>query len=105
MEAVKKQTAEAKLVAAPVPAKQAKTSSLNSIQKKALETKVQHLDEQISRFNHELAAVATRLESASMYEEKNKAELKDLLKLQSTTQKNLEVAEAEWLNLNEQLEG
>ncbi|PRC91322.1 ATPase components of ABC transporter with duplicated ATPase domain [Solimicrobium silvestre] len=85
--------------------KPVKISSLNPTQKKALEAKVKRLDEEIEKFNRELTAFASKLEGGDMYEEKRKEELKALLALQATTQKNLELAESEWLSLNEQLEG
>jgi ATP-binding cassette subfamily F protein 3 len=106
VEAVKKQAAEAKLTAsapAPVPAK-VKSPALNATQKKVLETKIQKLDEEISKLNRELTSIAGRLEDAGIYEEKRKAELKELLATQSAGQKNLETAEIAWLELNEQLE-
>ncbi len=106
IEAVKKQAAEAKLTTSaptPVPAK-VKASTLNPTQKKALETKIQRLDDEISKLNRELTSIAGKLEDAGIYDDKRKAELKDLLTTQSVGQKNLETAELAWLELNEQLE-
>jgi len=107
VEAVKKQAAEAKLtVAAPAtPVARTKVATLNPTQKKALETKIKRLDEEIGKLNRELTSIAGKLEDAGIYEDRRKNELKELLKAQSESQKNLESFEVEWLELNEQLEG
>jgi ATP-binding cassette subfamily F protein 3 len=85
--------------------KKPKTSSLNSTQKKALEAKIKRLDEEINQFNLELTQLASKLAGSDIYDENRKEELKELLRLQTSAQQNLEAAEGVWLNLSEQLEG
>ena len=84
--------------------KPAKPTTLNPTQKKALETKIQRLDGEIEQFNAELAEIASKLADSDIYDDKRKHELKTLLASQTKLQGRLEVAEAEWLSLNEQLE-
>ncbi len=105
------QVAAAKLTAieeknqTKIGTKAVKVSTLNATQKKALETKIKRLDEEINQFNLELTQLASKLASSDMYDEKRKDELKELLRLQTSAQKNLETAEGVWLSLSEQLEG
>jgi len=105
------QVAAAKLTAieeknqTKIDTKAVKVSTLNATQKKALETKIKRLDEEINQFNLELTQLASKLASSDMYDEKRKDELKELLRLQTSAQKNLETAEGVWLSLSEQLEG
>ena len=84
--------------------KPAKPTTLNPTQKKALETKIQRLEGEIEQFNAELAEIASKLADSDIYDDKRKHELKTLLASQTKLQGRLEVAEAEWLSLNEQLE-
>ncbi|TDK68644.1 ATP-binding cassette domain-containing protein [Sapientia aquatica] len=84
--------------------KPAKPTTLNPTQKKALETKIQRLDGEIEQFNAELAEIASKLADSDIYDDKRKHQLKTLLASQTKLQGRLEVAEAEWLSLNEQLE-
>ena len=106
VEAAKKENAKENVASRqPAPEeKTPKTSTKNSTQKKALETKIQRLDEAINQYNHELSQLADKLASSDIYDDRRKEELKELLKLQTSTQKKLETAEGEWLVLNEQLE-
>jgi len=107
VDAVKKLASEAKLVsdnAKPV-VKTVKNTTVNPAQKKALASKISVLDDEISKLNRELAAIALKLEDAGIYDDKRKNELKELLKSQAAGQKKLEASEGEWLSLNEQLEG
>ncbi|MET3107462.1 ATP-binding cassette subfamily F protein 3 [Oxalobacteraceae bacterium GrIS 2.11] len=107
VEAAKKQAAQLQAPANPATEtviKATKTSSLNPTQKKALEAKIARLDETIVQCNRDLTKLASKLADSGIYEEKRKAELKELLALQSSAQQNLEAAESEWLMLSEQLE-
>lgn len=106
VEAAKKENAKENAASKQVAsdAKAPKTSTKNSTQKKALETKIQRLDEAINQYNQELSQLAGKLASSDIYDEHRKEELKELLKLQTRAQQNLESAESEWLVLNEQLE-
>jgi len=106
VDAAKKLAAAEKQLTPPVTTekKPEKPAQRNPTQKKALETKIKRLDDDINQFNKELAQLAGKLEDAAIYEEKRNAELSELLRLQKLAQKNLEQAESEWLNLSEQLE-
>ena len=106
VEAAKKAAVDARQQVAAVALKPTKApSTLNASQQKALQLKIDHLDQEIARYNRELSQMAAKLESAELYEEKRKPELKELLKMQSATQHSLEQAELSWLELNEQMEG
>ncbi len=106
LDAAKKQAAAEKQASATVaPEKNPeKMTQLNPAQKKALETKIKRLDDDINQFNKELTQLASKLEEATIYQEQRKAELGELLRLQTRTQNNLEQAESEWLTLSEQLQ-
>ncbi len=104
-EAVKNQLAAQvtdKKIVIETPA--AKPASLNPTQKKALETKISRLDGEIEQFNQELAAITAKLAHSDIYDEKRKHDLKTLLNSQTRIQKNLELLEGEWLQLNEHLD-
>jgi ATP-binding cassette subfamily F protein 3 len=73
--------------------------------KKPIENKIKHLEVQIAKRNEQKADVDAKLGEASVYEAANKAKLKTLLADQSFYKKDLATLEAEWLELQEQLEG
>ncbi|MFL6660432.1 MAG: ATP-binding cassette domain-containing protein [Massilia sp.] len=73
--------------------------------KKPIENKIKRLEEQIAKRNEQKAEVDAKLGEASIYEAANKAKLKTLLADQSFYKKDLGTLEAEWLELQEQLEG
>lgn len=102
---IAEQAGAAGIAATSAPIAPKSASTLNSTQKKALQTKIQRLDVSIIQINIDLAQLADKLASRDIYDEKRKTELTELLRLQSAAQRNLDVAESEWLTLSEQLEG
>ncbi|MDP3669735.1 MAG: ATP-binding cassette domain-containing protein [Telluria sp.] len=73
--------------------------------KKPIENKIRRLEEQIAKRNAQKTEVDARLGEPGIYEAANKAKLKTLLADQSFFTKDLAQLEAEWLELQEQLEG
>ncbi|UOD30258.1 ATP-binding cassette domain-containing protein [Massilia violaceinigra] len=73
--------------------------------RKPIEGKIKRLEEQIAKRNEQKADVDGKLGEASIYEAANKAKLKTLLADQSFYKKDLAQLEAEWMELQEQLEG
>ncbi|HZV64168.1 MAG TPA: ATP-binding cassette domain-containing protein [Telluria sp.] len=73
--------------------------------KKPIENKIKRLEEQIAKRNGQKAEVDAKLGEPGIYEAANKAKLKTLLADQSFFTKDLAQLEAEWLELQEQLEG
>jgi ATP-binding cassette subfamily F protein 3 len=73
--------------------------------KKPIENKIKRLEEQIAKRNGQKAEVDAKLGEPGIYEAANKAKLKTLLADQSFFAKDLAQLEAEWLELQEQLEG
>jgi ATP-binding cassette subfamily F protein 3 len=72
--------------------------------RKPLEQKIKRLDDQIAKRSAQKADVDAQLGESSIYEAANKAKLKQLLADQSFFTKDLGQLEAEWLELQEQLE-
>jgi ATP-binding cassette subfamily F protein 3 len=72
--------------------------------RKPLEQKIKRLDEQIAKRGAQKAEVDGKLGDASIYDAANKAKLKQLLADQAFFTKDLGQLEAEWLDLQEQLE-
>ncbi|CAN7631612.1 ATP-binding cassette domain-containing protein [Duganella sp. LjRoot269] len=72
--------------------------------RKPLEQKIKRLDDQIAKRSAQKADVDAQLGESSIYEAANKAKLKQLLADQSFFAKDLGQLEAEWLELQEQLE-
>ena len=72
--------------------------------RKPLEQKIKRLDDQIAKRSAQKAEVDAKLGESSIYEAANKAKLKQLLADQSFFTKDLGQLEAEWLELQEQLE-
>jgi ATP-binding cassette subfamily F protein 3 len=73
--------------------------------KKPIEGKIKRLEEQIAKRNGQKAEVDAKLGEAGAYDAANKAKLKLLLADQAFFTKDLAQLEAEWLELQEQLEG
>ena len=73
--------------------------------KKPIEGKIKRLEEQIAKRNAQKADVDAKLGEAGAYDAANKAKLKLLLADQAFFSKDLAQLEAEWLELQEQLEG
>jgi ATP-binding cassette subfamily F protein 3 len=72
--------------------------------RKPLEQKIKRLDDQIAKRSGQKADVDAQLGEPTIYEAANKAKLKQLLADQSFFTKDLAQLEAEWLELQEQLE-
>ncbi|WP_229259464.1 ATP-binding cassette domain-containing protein [Duganella aceris] len=72
--------------------------------RKPLEQKIKRLDDQIAKRAAQKAEVDEKLGDSSIYDAANKAKLKQLLADQSFFTKDLGQLEAEWLELQEQLE-
>jgi len=72
--------------------------------KKPIEAKLKRLEEQIAKRNEQKADVDGKLGEPSIYDAPNKAKLKQLLADQSFYKKDLADLEAQWLELQEQLE-
>jgi ATP-binding cassette subfamily F protein 3 len=72
--------------------------------RKPLEQKIKRLDDQIAKRSAQKADVDAQLGESSIYDAANKAKLKQLLADQSFFTKDLGQLEAEWLELQEQLE-
>ncbi|MDB5906279.1 MAG: transporter [Massilia sp.] len=73
--------------------------------KKPLEGKIKRLEEQIAKRNGQKSEVDARLNEPGAYDAANKAKLKLLLADQAFFTKDLAQLEAEWMELQEQLEG
>ncbi len=73
--------------------------------KKPIENKIKRLEEQIAKRQEQKAEVDARLGEPGAYEPANKVKLKAMLADQSFYGKDLAQLEAEWLELQEQLEG
>jgi len=72
--------------------------------RKPLEQKIKRLDDQIAKRSAQKAEVDGKLGDSSIYDAANKAKLKQLLADQSFFTKDLAQLEAEWLELQEQME-
>jgi len=72
--------------------------------RKPIEQKIKRLDDQIAKRSAQKAEVDGRLADATIYEAANKAKLKQALADQSFFTKDLGELEAQWLQLQEELE-
>jgi ATP-binding cassette subfamily F protein 3 len=73
--------------------------------RKPIENRIKRLEEQMTKLNAKKAGIDARLLEPSIYEAGNKEELKNLVADQAFCSRDLEQLEAEWLELQEQLEG
>ena len=76
----------------------------NPTQRKAIETKINKLSEQINTLTAKLEQFAQQLADSTIYEEKRQADLKSVLSEQAAMQNQLEALEGEWLILSEELD-
>jgi ATP-binding cassette subfamily F protein 3 len=76
----------------------------NATLRKPIENKLKRLEEQIAKRNEQKTEVDGKLGEPGVYEAANKVKLKALLADQSFYAKDLATLEAEWLQLQEQLE-
>ena len=72
--------------------------------KKPIEGRIKRLEEQIAKRNGQKSEVDAKLGESGIYDAANKAKLKQLLADQTFFSKDLAQLEAEWLELQEQLE-
>jgi ATP-binding cassette subfamily F protein 3 len=105
----------ASAIAPPTPAPAVNTKEQKRVEaeqrqkvaalKKPIENKIKRLEEQIAKRNAQKAEVDAKLLEPGAYDAANKAKLKLLLADQAFFGKDLAQLEAEWLELQEQLEG
>ncbi len=99
------------VAAAPAPAapvrdkrKEAEERQKTAALRKPIENKIKRQEEQIAKRNAQKAETDAKLGEPSIYDAANKAKLKQLLADQSFFTKDLAQLEAEWLELQDQLE-
>ncbi|MGF6273090.1 ATP-binding cassette subfamily F protein 3 [Massilia sp. UYP11] len=73
-------------------------------QRKPLENRVKRIDEQMTKLSAKKAAIDAELLDPAIYEAANKDRLKTLVADQAFAARDLEALEAEWLEIQEQLE-
>ena len=69
-----------------------------------LRKKIKQAENRLSKLEQQLTEIETKLADASLYEEDAKDRLKKLLSQQADAKQALDETEAQWLELNEQLE-
>jgi ATP-binding cassette subfamily F protein 3 len=84
--------------------KEAVERQRQSAARKPLETRLKRLEEQMAKASAKKAAVDARLAGAEIYGEDRKDELKTLILDQAYAARELERLEAEWLELQQQVE-
>ena len=99
------------VAAAPAPAapvrdkrKEAEERQKTAALRKPIENKIKRQEEQIAKRNAQKAETDAKLGEPSIYDAANKAKLKQLLADQTFFTKDLAQLEAEWLELQDQLE-
>ncbi|MNT76455.1 putative ABC transporter ATP-binding protein [compost metagenome] len=99
------------VVAAAAPAapvrdkrKEAEERQKTAALRKPIENKIKRQEEQIAKRNAQKAETDAKLGEPTIYDAANKAKLKQLLADQSFFTKDLAQLEAEWLELQDQLE-
>ena len=69
-----------------------------------LRNKVKKLEQQIEKLNVEKAKNHEKLSDSTMYEDQNKQHLKEILEAQSDIDKQLQIAEEQWMEAQEELD-
>ena len=99
------------VAAAPAPAapvrdkrKEAEERQKTAALRKPIENKIKRQEEQIAKRNAQKAETEAKLGEPTIYDAANKAKLKQLLADQTFFTKDLAQLEAEWLDLQDQLE-
>lgn len=69
-----------------------------------LHNKIRKLEQQLDQLNKEKSTLETQLTDNTIYEERNKQQLKQLLEKQTEVTKKLSSIEQQWLEANEELE-
>lgn len=83
---------------------QRQQSAAQRAQLKPLTNKLKNLESQMEKFQKRLSEIETLLGDSSIYEDKNKAKLQELLAEQGKLQTQLEDTEENWLMVSEELE-
>jgi len=83
---------------------QRQQSAAQRQQLKPLTNKLKNLESQMEKYQTKLADIETQLGDSSIYDDKNKANLQQLLLDQAKVQQQLDETEENWLSLSEELE-
>ena len=83
---------------------QRQQSAAQRAQLKPLTNKLKSLENQMEKFQNRLGEIENLLGDSSIYEDKNKAKLQELLAEQGKLQTQLEESEENWLMVSEELE-
>jgi ATP-binding cassette, subfamily F, member 3 len=83
---------------------QRQQSAAQRQQLKPLTNKLKNLESQMEKYQTKLADIETQLGDSSIYDDKNKANLQQLLLDQAKVQQQLDEAEESWLLISEELE-
>jgi ATP-binding cassette subfamily F protein 3 len=83
---------------------QRQQSAAQRQQLKPLTNKLKNLESQMEKYQTKLADIETQLGDSSIYDDKNKANLQQLLLDQAKVQQQLDEAEENWLLISEELE-
>jgi ATP-binding cassette subfamily F protein 3 len=76
----------------------------SAARRKPLETQLRRLENEIEELMRQKAHLENRMASPDMYDEAQKAQLRDHLLEQASISKQLDLAEEQWLDLSTQLE-
>ena len=83
---------------------QRQQSAAQRAQLKPLTNKLKNLESQLEKLHKRLGEIETQLGDSSIYDDKNKAKLQELLAEQGKLQTQLEETEENWLMVSEELE-
>ena len=83
---------------------QRQQSAAQRQQLKPLTNKLKNLESQMEKYQTKLADIETQLGDSSIYDDKNKANLQQLLLDQAKVQQQLDEAEENWLMISEEIE-
>ena len=83
---------------------QRQQSAAQRQQLKPLTNKLKNLESQMEKYQTKLADIETQLGDSSIYDDKNKANLQQLLLDQAKVQQQLDEAEENWLLISEEIE-
>ncbi len=83
---------------------QRQQSAAQRQQLKPLTNKLKNLESQMDKYQTKLADIETQLGDSSIYDDKNKANLQQLLLDQAKVQQQLDEAEENWLMISEEIE-
>ena len=83
---------------------QRQQSAAQRQQLKPLTNKIKNLESQMEKLQKKLSDIETQLSDSSIYEDKNKAKMQQLLLDQAAVQQELETTEENWLAVSEELE-